>query len=186
MRIIHDESDDAILAGAAYFRAWRHNRNALLLFDALRKVNAAERAWMTTHGRKMPLRREWQVLRRCVAAGLDRLGDDLIAARTPAATASAIYAGRKRATIARTDQLNNLAIAAALTVGTPEAAVDLLRRWGLPRTPGYLRKRASELGYTPRKGKQSDDSPALQTAARQPQRIEAIGAARRKVHGRAY
>ncbi|WP_156443790.1 hypothetical protein [Burkholderia savannae] len=167
MLISHEPSDDAILRGWTYFREWRRSWNALLLFDALDQLNDAERLWSATHGSHAALRREWQVLRRCVMRALSRLRTPLLEAKSPRETERALHRGKKRGTLARGDQLNDLAIITALSEGPPAKAAALLRSWGMPRTEGYLRKRASELGFSRRKGRadgpQEPDSKFPQT-----------------------
>ncbi len=154
MLIIHEPSDDEIRAGWVYFREWRRSSNGLLLFDALARMNEAERRWNASGRRQAPMRREWQVLRRCVTTGLARLRAPLLAARTHSQTAHAIYSGGKRATLARIDQLNERAVTVALVGSTIEQAAATLKGWGIPRTKGTLKKRASQLGLTRRKTKQ--------------------------------
>lgn len=151
MIVMHALSDDEILAGWSYFREWRASRNALLLFDALERVNRAERAWIAERGPRTPLRREWQVLRRCVMRGLARLRGPLLAASTPAQTEQALFRGKRRATLARRDQLNVLEVEIALRGSTIEQAMKILAGFGRPRARGYLTRKASELGMTPRR-----------------------------------
>lgn len=150
MIVMHELSDDAILAGWSYFREWRTSRNALLLFDALEQVNRAERAWIAERGSRTPLRREWQVLRRCVMRGLARLRGPLLAASTPAQTEQALFRGKRRATLARRDQLNVLEVEIALRGSSIEQAMQILAGLGRPRARSYLVRKASELGLTPR------------------------------------
>ncbi|NHV27686.1 hypothetical protein [Burkholderia sp. D-99] len=150
MIVMHELSDDAILAGWSYFREWRTSRNALLLFDALEQVNRAERAWIAARGSRTPLRREWQVLRRCVMRGLARLRGPLLAASTPAQTEQALFRGKRRATLARRDQLNVLEVEIALRGSSIEQAMQILAGLGRPRARSYLVRKASELGLTPR------------------------------------
>ncbi|MFL9952802.1 hypothetical protein PQR65_05245 [Paraburkholderia nemoris] len=151
--MIHEPSDNEILAGWDDFRDWRRSRNGLLLFDALARVSEAERRWNASARRRAAMRREWQVLRRCVTTGLARLRAPLLAARTHSQTARAIYSGGKRATLARIDQLNDRAVKVALVGSTIEQAGATLKGWGIPRTKGTLKKRASQLGLTRRKTK---------------------------------
>jgi hypothetical protein len=199
--IMHEPSDDEILAGWDDFRDWRKSRNGLLLFDALARVieaerrwNAstrrrtpmrrewqvlrrcvttglgieAERRWNASTRRRTPMRREWQVLRRCVTTGLARLRAPLLAARTHSQTAHAIYSGGKRATLARIDQLNERAVTAALVGSTIEQAAATLKGWGIPRTKGTLKKRASQLGLTRRKAKSAAPLKAVRKRPTQP------------------
>ncbi len=155
MLIVHEESDDFILSGWEYFFAWRESRNYLLLFDALDRLDRAERSWLRAGYRKRPLRREWQVLRRCITAGLSRLREPLNAATTPSQTQKALYGGGKRAPIARVDQLNVRSIRVALLgSGWPGVNFDVARAtlesWGIPRKRSYLIKFASQYGLTRR------------------------------------
>ncbi|HDR9802421.1 TPA: hypothetical protein QDC55_003295 [Burkholderia cenocepacia] len=150
MIVIHALSDDEIIAGWSYFREWRASRNALLLFDALERVNRAEGAWIAECGPRTPLRQEWQVLRRCVMRGLARLRGPLLAASTPAQTEQALFRGKRRATLARRDQLNVLEVEIALHGSSIEQAMQILAGFGRPRARSYLVRKASELGLTPR------------------------------------
>ncbi|CAN7471006.1 hypothetical protein [Paraburkholderia hospita] len=173
MLTIDEEFESAVYSGAGYFKAWRESRNYLLLFDALEKLNAAERKWMAAHGASTPLRREWQVLRRCVMRGLERLRNPLLAARTPAQTEHAIYRGGKRATLARIDQLNVRAIDLALassgsTSVDYDKALATLAGWGISVQRSSLITRASRLGLSRRK-KLAKSAPASHMGrARQP------------------
>ncbi|WP_152554254.1 hypothetical protein [Burkholderia sp. A1] len=151
MLIIDETVDDEILDAAKYFQEWRHSRNALLLFDALDRLNRAERAWIALHGRAQPLRREWQVLRRCVMRGLGRLHGPLTTANSPAQTARALFPGKRGAPLARRDQLNALLLDVALRGSTIDQAMQFLASIGQPRSRGYLVRLTSELGLTPRK-----------------------------------
>ncbi|MFL9930873.1 hypothetical protein P0D88_16800 [Paraburkholderia sp. RL18-103-BIB-C] len=168
--MIHELSDNDIHDGWTYFASWRKTRNYLLLFDALGKLNAAERKWMTARGAAVPLRREWQVLRRCVMRGLERLRNPLLAARTPAQTEHAIYRGGKRATLARVDQLQVRAIDLALassgsTAVDYDKALTTLAGWGISAKRSSLITRASQLGLSRRR----KPTPASQIGrARQP------------------
>lgn len=189
MLMIHEPSDDEILAGWDYFRDWRRSRNGLLLFDALAHIIEAERRWNVSGRRQAPMRREWQVLRRCVTTGLARLRAPLLAARTHSQTASAIYSGGKRATLARIDQLNDRAVTVALVGSTIEQAATTLKGWGIARTKGTLKKRASQLGLTKRKAKlpAAPRSPRKWPTqpAQSPKTIE-TSPGRRRHHGNAY
>lgn len=88
--------------------------------------------------------------------GMARLRRPLLEANTPAKTDRAIYGGGKRATLARTDQLNDRAVTIAM-LGSGSRKVDYdralitLAEWGIFRQKGYLMKRASELGLTQRR-----------------------------------
>lgn len=189
MQVIHELSDDAILRGATYFADWRKTRNALFLFDTLRMLNAAERAWNHAHGARAPMRREWQVLRRCVMIALDRLGNGLRDAHTPAQTERAIYPGRKRATLARADQLNDRAVTTALAGSTVDQAEEILKGWGKPRSRQYLKKRASQLGLTARKPREKpapNSREKLRGRAAQAPRTVAVALGRRRHFGNAY
>jgi len=189
MRIIHDPSDSAILRGADYFLDWRKTRNALLLFDALQMLNVAEHEWNLARGPRVPMRREWQVLRRCVMRALGGLRKRLLDARSPEQTERAIYAGGKRATLARTDQLNDRAVTTALGGATIDQAAKILEGWGKPRSRQYLKKRASQLGLTARKPR---DKPApntkdkLRGRAAQAPRTVSVAPGRRRHYGNAY
>jgi hypothetical protein len=189
MLIMHDQSDEAILAGWRYFHLWRKSRNALLLLDALEKLNCAENAWTAVNGRRKPLRREWQVLRRCVMRGLGRLRVNLLEAHSQEETESALYRGGKRATLARADQLNDLAVVTALVGSTLEQAGATLQSWGKPRAKSYLKKRASQLGLTRRQAKSVErvepKGNRRTQQARSAQVIE-IGPGRRRHRGTAY
>ncbi|NVE22369.1 hypothetical protein [Burkholderia glumae] len=142
--------DDEILAAITYFREWRISRNALLLFDALGCLNRAEHAWIASRGRTQPLRREWQVLRRCVMRGLGRLHGPLTTASSPAQIARAIFPGKRGAPLARYDQLNALLLDVALRGSTIDQAMQFLASIGQPLSRGYLVRMASTRGLTPR------------------------------------
>lgn len=183
-----DASDDAIIGGWTYFAEWRKTRNALLLFDVVRKLNVAERAWSGAYPGK-PMRREWQVLRRCVMSALERLGKSLIDARTPAQTELAIYKGKKRATLARTDQLNDRAVTIALAGSTIDEAAKTLEEWKMPRSKLYLKKRASQLGLTRRKVSEKPKPSAKGPWRGRPAKSSttvSIGPGRRRHHGNSY
>jgi len=189
MLTIHDESDTAILAGWTYLSEWRNSGNFLLLLDALERLNHAERTWITTRGVRVPLRREWQVLRRCVMRGMARLRKPLLEAKKPAQTEKAIYGGGKRATLARTDQLNERAVTVAM-LGSGSRKVDYdralvtLAEWGIPRKRGYLIKRASELGLAQRR--RSPAKHSVRVWPRSSGRTEHVGPGRLRHSGGAY
>ncbi|WP_146010064.1 hypothetical protein [Burkholderia sp. WAC0059] len=187
MRIIHEPSDDAILRGWVYFREWRGSRNALLLLDALDSLAAAERLWITDRGRRPGMRREWQVLRRCVTLGILRVREKLLEAQTPAATERALHSRGRRATLARKDLLTSRAVAVALSGSSIEGAAKILEEWGMPRSRAYLKKKASELGFTKRKTAAKKTARArrqLPSGARW--KIAETGASRRRVSGGNY
>jgi hypothetical protein len=189
MLTIHDESDTAILSGWTYFTEWRSSGNFLLLLDALERLNHAERTWTVARGSRTPIRREWQVLRRCVMRGMARLRRPLLDANTPAKTERAIYRGGKRATLARTDQLNDRAVTIAM-LGSGSKRVDYdralvtLAEWGIFRQKGYLMKRASELGLTQRRRPRPKRN--LPAWPKPSGRIEQVGPGRLRHSGGAY
>ncbi|WP_147432187.1 hypothetical protein [Pararobbsia silviterrae] len=173
MIVIHEHSDDAILAGAAYFRAWRSSRNALLLFDALAKINLAERVWIVDRGANLPMRREWQVLRRCVMRAMEKLHEPLLAATSPSQTERALFPkGGKRATLARADQLNRMSITIALIGSTIDQAHANLKSMGISRKRGYLKKLASEMGFTRRPARTTVPQPTASALRRRSRSIE--------------
>ncbi|PRE91656.1 hypothetical protein C6Q13_02140 [Burkholderia gladioli] len=187
MIIIDETVDDEILAAATYFREWRHSRNALLLFDALDRLNRAEQVWITLHGRAQPLRRDWQVLRRCVMRGLGRLHGPLTTASSPAQTARAFFPGKRGAPLARRDQLNALLLDVALRGSTIDRAMQFLASIGQPRSRGYLVRVASTRGLTPRReaapgGKRSRGKARRDTTTGQ--REDQIAPGYRRYHAR--
>ncbi len=145
MQIISEASDSALLKAPAYWKLWLESspKNRLFLFDVLRELNEAETQWPA----QQPMRPEWHELRRSVMKELSRLGDKLIAARTPEETDKAIFSKKNfRATVDRRNALNNLAIKTALEHSSLEEAQRTLRQWRLPRSLGTLQRLAYQKG----------------------------------------